>query len=62
MLTMIDQVAVQGLYNYADLPLNILGISAFLKMSMHVELYDPDMPIDNEQLSLLKKMLNPLQY
>ena len=29
---------------------------------MHVELYDPNMPIDNEQLSHLKRMLNPLQY
>ena len=30
--------------------------------AMHVELYDPDMPIDNEQLSLLTSMLDSLEY
>ena len=29
---------------------------------MHVELYDPDVPIDNKQLPLLKRMLDPLEY
>ena len=66
MLTTTDQVAVQGL-TYAVLPQNILdelGISSCPEEvnAMHVELYDPDVPMNNEQLSLLKRMLDPFKY
>lgn len=66
MLTTTDQVAVQGL-TYTDLPhsvLNEIGLNDFSEElnAMHVELYDPDVPITNEQLSLLKRTLDPLEY
>ena len=55
-----DQVAVHGL-TYADLPHNVLdemGLSGFSGdvSAMHVELYDPDVPIHSEQLLLLKSI------
>ena len=66
MLTTMDQVAVQGL-TYTDLPHSVLdeiGLNHSSEdlIAMHVELYDPDVPIGNEQLSLLKRTLDPLEY
>ena len=66
MLSTTDEVAVQGL-SYADLPLGVLNEMGLNGSSeevnaMNVELYDPGVAIDDEELSVLKRTFDPFAY
>ena len=66
MLVTPDQEAAQGI-NYANVEcdlLNEMGLtsSSYDTSATSVDLEDPQVPINNEQLLLLKRTLNPFEY
>ena len=65
MLTTPDQEAAQGI-NYTNVASDELGLTGFsfsaAASTTSVDLEDPQVPIDNEQLLLLNSTFDPFQY